>query len=116
MTSVPDEFVQALLLLMPDAEFGPSSGESVYFPCYDTEALDFGNRLFFLEPGCMPRLDYELEVRIPAGAVCARGTFRGPDPPGGVAVAERRLWLTDSHAFEIVGERRRPAKGAATDG
>jgi hypothetical protein len=113
--TVPDEFVEALLLLMPDAEFGPSAGETVYFPCYDTEALDFGNRLFFLEPGCMPRLEFELEVRIPAGAVCARGTLRGPDPPGGVAVGEPRLWLADSRAFEIVRERRRATDLAGTD-
>lgn len=113
MNDVPDEFREVLLLLMPDAEIGPSPGETVYFPCYDTEALEFGNRLFRLEPGTMPRLDYELEVRIPAGTLRARGTWRGADPPGGVAVPELRLWLADSRAFQVVREIRRPSEAVA---
>ena len=106
VNGVPDAFWEVLLLLMPDAEVGPSPGETGYFPCYDTEALDFGNRLFRLEPGAMPHLDFELEVRIPAGALCARGTWRGADLPGGVAVPEPRLWVADARAFEVVGEIR----------
>jgi hypothetical protein len=113
VNGVPDEFWNALLLLMPDAEIAPSPGETVYFPCYDTEALEFGNRLFCLESATMPRLDYELEVRIPAGTLCARGTWRGADPPGGVAVPERRVWIADPHAFEVIGELRRPTDRAA---
>jgi hypothetical protein len=113
VNGVPDEFWDALILLMPDADVGPSPGETAYFPCYDPEALDFGNRLFRLEPGTMPRLGYELEVRIPAGALCARGTWRGADPPGGVAVPEPRLWIADPQAFEVVTEVRRPSEAAA---
>jgi hypothetical protein len=109
VNDIPEEFRQALLLLMPDADVGPSPGETAYFPCYDPEALEFGNRLFRLEPNTMPRLDYELEVRIPAGALRARGTWRGADPPGGVAVPEQRLWIADPRAFEVVRETRRPS-------
>jgi hypothetical protein len=113
VNDIPDEFREALLLLMPDADIGPSSGETAYFPCYDPQALDFGNRLFRLEPNTMPRLDYELEVRIPAGTMRARGTWHGADPPGGVAVPEPRLWIADSRAFEVVREVRRPFGAAA---
>jgi hypothetical protein len=109
VNDIPEEFRQALLLLMPDADVGPSPGETAYFPCYDPEALEFGNRLFRLEPNTMPRLDYELEVRIPAGALRARGTWRGADPPGGAAVPEQRLWIADPRAFEVVRETRRPS-------
>lgn len=110
MNAIPDEFREALLLLMPDAEIGPSPGETAYFPCYDTKALEFGNRLFRLEPNTMPRLDYELEVRIPAGTLRASGTWHGADPPGGVAVPEPRLWIADARAFEVVREIRRPSE------
>lgn len=113
MNDVPEEFWEALLLLMPDAQMGPSPGEPVYFPCYDSEALDFGNRLFRLEPDTMPRLDHEFEVRIRAGTLCARGTWRGSDPPGGVAVPEPRLWIADPRAFEVVREIRRPSEAGA---
>jgi hypothetical protein len=113
VNDVPDEFREVLLLLMPDAEFGPSPGETAYFPCYDTEALVFGNRLFRVEAGTMPQLDYELEVRIAPGTWRARGTWRGADPPGGVAVPGLRLWLADSRAFEVVREIRRPSEAAA---
>ena len=108
MDGVPEEFWEALLLLMPDAVVGHSAGETAFFPCYDAAALQFGNRLFRLDPGTMPRLGFELEVRIPAGTLCARGTWRGADPPGGVAVPQSRLWLADPYAFEIVREIRQP--------
>lgn len=112
-TSIPDEFLEALLVLMPDAQAGPSPGELAYFPCYEPEALDFGNRMFWTEPGSQPDLDYELEVRIPPGTLCARGTWRGADAPGGLAVPHRRVWIADPTAFEIVRiirQRTEPAR------
>ena len=105
---VPDEFLGALLLLMPDAEAGPSPGETAYFPCYDPDALDLGNRIFWGEPGAEPDLDYELEVRIPVGTLRARGTWRGADPPGGIALPQDRIWIVDSSSFEVVRTVREP--------
>lgn len=105
---VPDEFLEALVLLMPDAEASPSPGELAYFPCYDPEALNMGNRTFWSEPGAEPDMGYELEVRIQRGALCARGAWRGSDPPGGVAVPRHRLWLVDGTSFEVVRIIRQP--------
>jgi len=106
---VPDEFVDTLLLLMPDAVAGPSPGETAYFPCYDPDALELGNRTFWAEPGAEPNLDFELEVRIPAGTLRARGTWLGADPPAGIAVPQSRIWIVDPKAFEIVRTVRKPA-------
>jgi hypothetical protein len=107
--AVPDEFLEALLLLMPDAEAGPSPGETAYFPCYDLDALDAGNRIFWAEAGAEPALQYELEVRIPVGTLRARGTWLGADPPGALALPHGRIWIVDSTAFEIVGNVRERA-------
>ena len=106
---VPDEFLEALLLLMPDAEAGPSPGESAFFPCYEPEALDMGNRIFWAERGAEPSLEYELEVRIPAGALRAKGTWLGADPPGGIALPQHRIWIVDATSFEIVRTVREPS-------
>lgn len=100
--TVPDEFLDALMLMMPDAKAGPSPGETAYFPCFEADALDHGNRVFWIEPGAEPEFDFELEVRIPAGTLCARGTWVGADPPGGFAVPKSRIWIADPTAFEIV--------------
>jgi len=106
--AVPDEFLKALQLLMPDAEAGPSPGEAAFFPCYDVAALDMGNRVFWTEPGAEPALPYELEVRILAGTLCVRGTWLGAEPPDGMAEPRNRIWIADLNAFEIVRAVREP--------
>lgn len=107
--TVPDEFLEALVLLMPEGDAGPSSGEVAYFPCYDPEALDMGNRVFWTKQGAEPGLAYELEVRIPAGTVCVRGTWFGADPPDGLGEPLERLWVADLTGFEVVRTIREPA-------
>ena len=112
---VPAEFLDTLLLLMPDADAGPSAGETGYFPCYDREALDHGNRLFWAEPGAQRDLPYELEARIAPGTLRATGTWLGADPPGGIAVPERRVWVPDADAFEVVAVIRQPDDTAVAE-
>lgn len=108
---VPEEFWMALRVLMPDAEVSASPGEAAWFPCVELGALDFGNRLFWTAPGRLPDMDYELEVHVRPGTLCARGTWLGANPPGGIALPEQRLWLADPRAFEITRVSRAPATG-----
>lgn len=115
LAPVPQEFHAALRLMMPEGGLEPSPGERAWFPAYDPDALEFGHRLFWAEPGAMPGMDFEIEVEVRAGTLRARGRWHGAEVPGEVTFPDERIWLLDPHGFNVVRVvRRRPAGAEET--